>query len=169
MAMHSSGNKGLFTEINITPLTDIFLVLLIIMMVIAPMFQSIDNNIVLPSINSGLSVDEKEVTVAITKEAKFYVNSEPVNESQLSEKLASLVDTAKDKKVVVKADGKTKTKYIMSVMKAAQEAGYEKLTVAGEPLSKKQQSDLEKNQQADTEIINNDKTAENRTPVNLPQ
>lgn len=169
MAMHSSGNKGLFTEINITPLTDIFLVLLIIMMVIAPMFQSIDNNIILPSINSGLSVDEKEVTVAITKEAKFYVNSEPVNESQLSEKLASLVDTAKDKKVVVKADGKTKTKYIMSVMKAAQEAGYEKLTVAGEPLSKKQQSDLEKNQQADTEIINNDQTAENRTPVNLPQ
>lgn len=169
MAMHSSGNKGLFTEINITPLTDIFLVLLIIMMVIAPMFQNIDNNIVLPSINSGLSVDEKEVTVAITKEAKFYVNSEPVNESQLSEKLASLIDTAKDKKVVVKADGKTKTKYIMSVMKAAQEAGYEKLTVAGEPLSKKQQSDLEKNQQADTEIINNDQTAENRTPVNLPQ
>ncbi len=77
MAMHSSGNKGLFTEINITPLqtssgavnhND----------VIAPMFQSIDNNIVLPSINSGLSVDEKEVTVAITKEAKFYVNSEPL-------------------------------------------------------------------------------------------
>lgn len=168
MAIHSSGNKGLFTEINITPLTDIFLVLLIIMMVIAPMFQKIDNNIILPSINSGLSVDEKEVTVAITKDAKFYVNTEPVEEAQLSEKLMSLVNLAKDKKVVVKADGKTKTKYIMSVMKAAQDAGYEKLTVAGEPLSKKQQSDLEK-KQADSQIIHNDTTAENRTPVNIPQ
>ena len=48
-----------FNEINITPLTDIFLVLLIIMMVIAPSFQSIDNNIKMPNINSGLSIEEK--------------------------------------------------------------------------------------------------------------
>ena len=54
MAFSSSKNKKtLFTEINITPLTDIFLVLLIIMMVIAPSFQSVDNNINIPEINSG--------------------------------------------------------------------------------------------------------------------
>ena len=144
MTIQSSGNRGLFTDINITPLTDIFLVLLIIMMFIAPMFQKVDKNITLPSINSGLSVDEKEVTVAITKDANFYVNTEAVSENQLPDKLLSLINKAKDKKVVVKADGQTKTKYIMSVMRAAQEAGYEKLTVAGEPLSKKQQKDLEK-------------------------
>ena len=44
-----------FNEINITPLTDIFLVLLIIMMVIAPTFQSNDSSIKMPEINSGLS------------------------------------------------------------------------------------------------------------------
>ena len=168
MAIQSSGNKGLFTEINITPLTDIFLVLLIIMMVIAPMFQKVDKNITLPSINSGLSVDEKEVTVAITKNAEFFVNTEAVNENQLSEKLLTLIDKAKDKKVVVKADGQTKTKYIMVVMRAAQEAGYEKLTVAGEPLSKKQQSELEE-KQADKNISSDNQVPEDRTSVDLPQ
>jgi len=174
MAIQSSGNKGLFTEINITPLTDIFLVLLIIMMVIAPMFQKVDNNIILPSINSGLSVDEKEITVAITKDAQFYVNSESINESQLTEKLSSLLAQAKDKKVVVKADGKTKTKYIMNVMKAAQEAGYEKLTVAGEPLSKKQQNELEEKTSPDisnqqSPLTGSSENITDRQPVNVPQ
>jgi len=168
MAIQSSGKRDSFTEINITPLTDIFLVLLIIMMVIAPMFQKVDNNIILPSINSGLSVDEKLVTVAITKDAGFFVNSEAVNENQLAEKLSALIEEAKDKKVVVKADGQTKTKYIMSVMKAAQEAGYEKLTVAGEPLSRKQQSDLENNKDND-KMTSDAKNSENRHTVELPQ
>ncbi|HSA07542.1 MAG TPA: biopolymer transporter ExbD [Candidatus Gastranaerophilales bacterium] len=153
MAMKSSGkNDGIFNEINITPLTDIFLVLLIIMMVIAPMFQAIDQDIALPSINSGLHVDEKEVTVAITKDAKFYVNSAPIQDAQLSDKLRELLDEAKDKKIVVKADAKTKTKEIMKVMRSAQEAGYEKLTVAGEPLSGDQQKELEKTE--NQKIIN---------------
>ena len=51
------GKRSTFNEINITPLTDIFLVLLIIMMVIAPSFQSMDNNIKMPEINSGLSIE----------------------------------------------------------------------------------------------------------------
>lgn len=146
MAIQSSGKKGeIFSEINITPLTDIFLVLLIIMMVIAPMFQAIDQDISLPSINSGLSVDEKEITVSITQDSKFYVNSAQTEESKLVDNLKELVEESRDKKVVVKADAQTKTKEIMKVMRAAQEAGYEKLTVAGEPLTGKQQEELEKN------------------------
>ena len=49
----NKGKEALFTEINITPLTDIFLVLLIIMMVVAPTFQSNDSSITIPEINSG--------------------------------------------------------------------------------------------------------------------
>lgn len=144
MAIQSSDKKGaIFSEINITPLTDIFLVLLIIMMVIAPMFQALDQDISLPSVNSGLHIDEKEITVAITKDSKFYVNSAQTQETALTEELKGLLAEAKDKKVIVKADSQTKTKEIMKVMRAAQEAGYEKLTVAGEPLSKKQQNKLE--------------------------
>lgn len=145
MSIKTSGKKdGIFNEINITPLTDIFLVLLIIMMVMAPMFQAVDQDIKLPAINSGLSVDEKEVTVSVTKKAGFFVNSKSVPENTLSEELAALLETAKDKKLVVKADSQTKTSEIMKVIKAAQAAGYEKLTVAGEPLTGDQLKTLEK-------------------------
>ena len=178
MAIQSSGNKGLFTEINITPLTDIFLVLLIIMMVIAPMFQQMDNNIILPSINSGLTVDKDLVTVAITSDSKFYVGPEPVEEDKLTEKLTSVLpqEEGAEKKLVVKADSKTKTKYIMSVMHAAQEAGFEKLTVAGEPLSRKQQRELEEGGIekrtsagiASEEIMSAEKKS-GRYKVNLPE
>jgi len=141
----SNRNKGIFNEINITPLTDIFLVLLIIMMFIAPMFQALDQDIKLPSINTGLAVDEKEITVSVTKTSQFYVNSAPVKENELAEKLKKLLEEAKDKKVVVKADAQTKHKEIMKIMRAAQKVGYEKLTIAGEPLTGQQQDDLEKN------------------------
>ena len=90
-----------FNEINITPLTDIFLVLLIIMMVIAPSFQSIDNNIKMPTINSGLAIEQKNATVSITKNAEFYVNSEKINPEELESKLASIIDSLEKKEVVL--------------------------------------------------------------------
>lgn len=155
----SSGNKegGLFTEINITPLTDIFLVLLIIMMVMAPMFQSVDQDIKVPEINSGLNVESKNATVSVTKDAKFYLNGEKINPENLAEELKLIIDKVEEKNVVVKADEKTKNSEIMKIIRAAQEANYEKLTVAGEPLSKKQQQDLKDNA-SDTK--DNEKTSE---------
>lgn len=170
----SSGKKGeIFNEINITPLTDIFLVLLIIMMVIAPMFQSIDQDIKLPVVNSGAAVEENQITVAITQKGDFYVDSAPVKAEALEkelkvkydelkktqdEQMAILLEEAENpeelkekllkkkefqKIVVLKADAKVKNKNIMKVMRAAKNTGYEKLTVAGEPLSKVQQAQLE--------------------------
>lgn len=138
-------SKGsLFTEINITPLTDIFLVLLIIMMVIAPTFQSIDNNIKVPEINSGIAVEQKNATVSVTKDGTFFVNGTKVEPDQIASELNKIKDTLEKKEVVVKADKDTKSREIMKVMQAAQAAEFEKLIVAGEPLSKKEQSALQK-------------------------
>ena len=143
MAMKTNkGKDALFTEINITPLTDIFLVLLIIMMVVAPTFQSVDNSISVPEINSGISIEQKNAIVAITKEGLFFVNGKPINPQALVGELEQLKPTLEKKEVVVKADKDTKSKEIMSVMNAAQDAGFEKLIVAGEPLSKKAQEQL---------------------------
>ena len=135
--------KKTFNEINITPLTDIFLVLLIIMMVIAPSFQSMDNSIEMPNINSGLAIETKNATVAITKDGSFYINETKVNEDNLEEKLSSIIDSVEKKEVVVRADKATKSSEIMKVMKAAQDSGFEKLVIAGEPLGQKEQKALE--------------------------
>ena len=136
-----------FNEINITPLTDIFLVLLIIMMVIAPSFQSIDNNIEMPNINSGLSIEAKNATVSITKDGSFYVNEKKIIPEALEENLNAIIGNLEKKEVVVRADKLTKSSEIMKVMKAAQNAGFEKLIVAGEPLNQTQQDKLEEEAQ----------------------
>ncbi len=146
MAMKTNkGKDALFTEINITPLTDIFLVLLIIMMVVAPTFQSTDSSITIPEINSGVAIEQKNATVSVTKEGNLYLNGNPVSEENLTDELVALKETLEKPEVVVKADERVKSAEIMKIMNAAQDAEYKKLIVAGEPLSKKEQKDLKQN------------------------
>ena len=143
MAIGSNKKAKMFTEINITPLTDIFLVLLIIMMVVAPSFQSMDNAITVPEINSGVAIEKKNATVSITKEGLMYINGREIPAETLTDELIALKPTLEKPEVVVKADEKVKSSEIMKVMNAAQDAEYKKLIVAGEPLTKKEQRDLQ--------------------------
>ena len=154
MAFSSSNeNKKLFTEINITPLTDIFLVLLIIMMVIAPSFQTIDTDINIPEINSGTAVEQKNAEISVTKQGNYYINGKPISADNLVAELTELKPTLEKAEVVVKADTATKSSEIQKIMKAAQEAEYAKLILAGEPLTKKEQKNLEaKKQQAEKPV-----------------
>lgn len=143
MAMKTNkGKEALFTEINITPLTDIFLVLLIIMMVVAPTFQSNDTSITMPEINSGMTIEQKNATVSVTKDGEMYLNGNPVTEDNLVTELITLKEQLEKPELVVKADEKVKSAKIMEIMNSAQEAEYKKLIVAGEPLSKKEQKEL---------------------------
>jgi len=134
--------KKTFNEINITPLTDIFLVLLIIMMVIAPSFQNVDNNISMPDINSGVAIETQNATVSITKDGSFFVNETKVNSDGLENQLSKIINNVEKKEVIVRADKATKSSEIMKVMKAAQNTGYEKLVVAGTPMSTSEQKAL---------------------------
>ncbi len=139
----SKGKDALFTEINITPLTDIFLVLLIIMMVVAPTFQSSDNSITVPEINSGVSIEEKNATVSVTKEGKMYLNGKEIAPESLTDELLAIKASLQKKEVVVKADEKARSSEIMKIMDCAKEAEFTKLVLAGEPLSKKEQKELD--------------------------
>ena len=106
MAMSTNKKGKLFTEINITPLTDIFLVLLIIMMVVAPTFQSMDNAITVPEINSGVAIEQKNATVSITREGLMFVNGKQITGNQLLDELTAIKGTVEKPEVVVKADEK---------------------------------------------------------------
>ena len=148
-----SGKKALFTEINITPLTDIFLVLLIIMMVVAPTFQTMDNSISVPEINSGTSIEQGKVTVSVTKDGTVYVDGTKTTINNLTSSLERLKTDDEKAEVVVKADEKVKSSVILEIMDAAQDAHYKKLIVAGEPLNRKEQKELEKANET-TEVPN---------------
>ena len=132
-----------FNEINITPLTDIFLVLLIIMMVVAPTFQSVDNTITVPEVNSGTSIEQGKVTVSVTKDGTVYVGDKRSSVAKLTADLEALKGENENPEVVVKADEKAKSSIILEIMDAAQDAQYKKLIVAGEPLNKKEQKELQ--------------------------
>ena len=138
-----TGKNALFTEINITPLTDIFLVLLFIMMVVAPTFQSVDNSITIPEVNSGTSIEQGKVVVSVTKDGAIYVDSKKSSTEALVTDLQAAKGENAAPEVVVKADEKVKSSIIMEIMDAAQDAQYKKLIVAGEPLNKKDQKRLE--------------------------
>lgn len=145
----AKGKDALFTEINITPLTDIFLVLLIIMMVVAPTFQSNNNDITVPEINSGIAIEQRNATVSVTKEGLMYINGKQIKPENLTDELVAIRDSLDKKEVVVRADEKAKSSEIMKIMDSAKEAEYTKLTLAGEPLTKKEQKNLQS--QAQTE------------------
>lgn len=142
MAFSTSKKQKLFSEINITPLTDIFLVLLIIMMVVAPAFQSMDNAVDVPEVNNGINIEDTKVTVSITKDGAMYVNGESIQADRLTDKLIAVKGDNEKPELVVKADKTIKSSAIMDVMNAAQNAEYKKLVVAGEPLNKKEQKEL---------------------------
>ena len=150
-----SGKKALFTEINITPLTDIFLVLLIIMMVVAPTFQTMDNSISIPEVNSGTAIEQGKVTVAVTKDGTIFVDGNKISLGLLAGELEKLKGDNDKAEVVVKADEKVKSSIIMEIMDAAQDAHYKKLIVAGEPLNKKEQRELEQAVESNSSLPDN--------------
>ena len=149
MAFSNNKKQKLFTEINITPLTDIFLVLLIIMMVVAPTFSTMDNSVEAPEINNGLNIEEEKTTLSITKDGSMYINGENINPKQLTDRLIAAKGDAEEPEVIVKADKAVRSAVIMNVMDAAQNAEYKKLIVAGEPLSRKEERELQKRRQVE--------------------
>lgn len=147
MGLHAHGNRpAIFGDINITPLTDIFLVLLIIMMVVAPMIDESNASITLPKIASGTHTDQNRMTVEVTSDGQFFVKGKTTEASQLTQILKDALPGLEEKNVAIRADKATKSGVVLKVLEAARDAGYEKVTVSGEALTDTRQNELlEKN------------------------
>ena len=151
MAFGSERKGKIFSEINITPLTDIFLVLLIIMMVVAPVLQSNDTPVDVPEINNGVNIEESKISVSVTADGLIYINGIPTEASKLTDALIAVKDPDNEKQeIVVKADKNVSSSKVLDIMDAAQNAEYKKLIVAGEPLNKKEQKILKEEAQRGT-------------------
>ena len=120
MAFGSEKQGKIFSEINITPLTDIFLVLLIIMMVVAPVLQSNDTPVDYPEINNGVNIEEAKTSVSVTADGLIYVNGMPVESSKLTDALIAAKDPDNEKQeVIVKADKNVSSSKVLDIMDAA--------------------------------------------------
>lgn len=131
MHLAGKGKKNLVDEINITPLTDVFLVLLIIMMVIAPMMKMTRMDIRTPEVDSGTELDPKRLMVEVTKEGAYFVGGEATAELELANALNSKAkEPAGERGLIIQGDKEALSKYALIIFKAAKEAEYKEVTLA---------------------------------------
>ncbi|MBW2394444.1 MAG: biopolymer transporter ExbD [Deltaproteobacteria bacterium] len=95
---------GIVAEINITPLTDVFLVLLIIFMVTSSVIANTGKQVNLPEASVSTATDKQAVTVTITEAGEVQVNGKSVPYDQLGAHLKVALDAAEQKTVILRGD-----------------------------------------------------------------
>jgi biopolymer transport protein ExbD len=131
--MNLGGKGGVKSDINVTPLVDVMLVLLIIMMLIAPLLQQ-GVAVTLPEAgNSGEKPDTQDQTVvAIDSRGHFYVNALPVTNDDLVPRVQKALEDKKEKLVYLKGDKDAKYSAIMEAMDAMRKAQIENIALITE-------------------------------------
>jgi biopolymer transport protein ExbD len=122
-------SEGLMAEINITPLTDIFLVLLIIFMITTSVMVESAAKVNLPK--SSQTVQEaRGLTVSITADNKIFVNQMQVDPSQLEPTLRDLLADDPKKLVILQGDQSVMLGEAVHVMDLAKRAGAQAISIA---------------------------------------
>ena len=128
----SGGNEAI-SQINVTPLVDVMLVLLIIFMVTAPILQqgiAVD----LPRVAAGpLTGQEEQLVVNVGKGGQVYLNDTPMTAEQLVTKLRAIATLRPDRQVYVRADQAVPYGQVMRVMGAVHDAGVVRVGLVTEP------------------------------------
>jgi biopolymer transport protein ExbD len=127
----SSGRSHIMAEINITPLTDIFLVLLIIFMVTSVAMVDTGAKVMLPEVDSTQSAP-REITITVTPLHEIYVNADLVGIDGLEGMLKSLLATRPDTPVVLQGDREVLLGDAVRILSAAQRAGATQVAIAAE-------------------------------------
>ena len=119
-----------FNDINITPLTDIFLVLLILMMVIAPILDQQGLSLAVPEYveENSQNKDTKILTVTVTKDDKYLVNDDEISPNEL---LATLKEKISDNPdgMLIQADGDSSHEFVVKLMDNARNAGVKSISI----------------------------------------
>ncbi|QOX80431.1 protein TolR [Trichlorobacter lovleyi] len=137
MAMGGNDDeRGMMAQINVTPLVDVMLVLLVIFMVTAPMMQQ-GVQVNLPKADTkGMNAQEDTVIVAVDRNGRTFVNKDEVPSGDLRRKLAEMFATRTKKEVFLKADAGVPYGEVVRAMAEIKGAGIERLGMVTEPAQK---------------------------------
>lgn len=128
-------NDDVVSEINMTPLVDVMLVLLIIFIITVPVLTH-SVKIDLPRANNQVNqVKPKTVTISVTQEGLFYWNKELLSKEQLVTHLQQVAAQQPQPEVHIRGDKKVNYEYVMTVMAEAQRSGVHQLGFITEPSS----------------------------------
>ena len=128
MAMSGMGKGKLNSNINVTPLVDVMLVLLIIFMVITPMLQKgVDVNLPVAEYPSDHPDNESVVTLAVKRDRTLYLDMIPVPKAELVTKIREKFDTRAEKVLFLKADESLEYGAVLEVMDIVRNGGVEEI------------------------------------------
>ncbi|HVG28899.1 MAG TPA: biopolymer transporter ExbD [Pyrinomonadaceae bacterium] len=133
MGMAAGGNEKFNSEINVTPMVDIMLVLLIIFMVVTPLLQS-GVSVALPKDMKNPEEDkaiikESSLVVAITKENEFFVSKDKVDINELKDKVTKAMENKKPEEriVYIKSDVEANYGSVVEVINSIRQAGIDQI------------------------------------------
>ncbi len=131
-----NNNRAVMAEINVTPLVDVMLVLLVIFMVTAPMMQQ-GVQVNLPKADTKtMAPAEESVVVSVDKNGKVFIDKEEVPAGDLRKRLSVMFVTRAKKEVFLKADAGVPYGEVVRTMADIKGAGIERLGMVTEPAAK---------------------------------
>ena len=123
-------------DINVTPLVDVMLVLLVIFMVTAPMMQQ-GVQVNLPKANTkAMTPQDEAVVVSVDKSGKVFINKDEIPAADLRNRLTAMFATREKKEVFLKADAGVPYGEVVKAMADIKGAGIERLGMVTEPAAK---------------------------------
>jgi biopolymer transport protein TolR len=135
MAMDTGGSSGgPKSQINVTPLVDVMLVLLIIMMLVAPMLQKgVDVKLPLAANTSDKPESDQQTVLAVDARDKFYVNSIEVPRAEMADRVKAALEEKTERVVLIKGDTDASYRAIMAAMDDLRKAGIEDIGLITDP------------------------------------
>ncbi len=132
----NGGDRRMMADINVTPLVDVMLVLLIIFMVTAQMLtQGVDVN--LPQANAkSMRADEERLVITVDANSRIFIGRQPVEFNMMARRLKAIVAQRTDRQVFFRADRAVPYGFVVKVIAEARNAGIEKLGMVTEPLER---------------------------------
>ena len=135
MDASSQRDSTTIAQINVTPLVDVMLVLLVIFMVTAPIIQQ-GVQVNLPQTkSSAIPGTEEFLVVTVAKNGKIYLNDNAMNPGELGQKLAAIKKLQADKQVYLRADQDVSYGIVMKTIAEIKQAGIERLGMVTRPPS----------------------------------
>jgi biopolymer transport protein TolR len=126
-----SGARGqVNSEINVTPMADVMLVLLIIFMVVTPMLQKgqpVELSKTKNPVDMQAADHDDAVLIAVTRDGKFYLNQDKINVEDIPTKVADLLANKLDKTVYIRSDARAKYGDVKQVVDNVRNAGVDKV------------------------------------------
>ena len=135
---HSSIGKltkgGMTSEINVTPLVDVCLVLLIIFMVVTPMLQKgVAVNIPVTESPEKTPDTDKQLQISVKSDGTVYLGSTVVRKEQVQSELETIHQRTPDREIAVKGDKLVKYGAVLDVLKACREVGFNNVGLIAQP------------------------------------